>query len=44
MMLAGAHDKKVVMKISQEMEYISKNGGFLFMETVMTGDPLGETG
>jgi hypothetical protein len=26
------------------MEYILENGGFLFKEIVMTGDPLGEEG
>jgi hypothetical protein len=43
MMLAGAHDKEVVMKISQDIEDISENGGFLFKETDKTGDPLDET-
>jgi hypothetical protein len=37
----GAHGKKAVMKISQDMEDISENGGFLFKETVMTRYPLG---
>ncbi len=42
--MGGAHDKNCALRISQDLEDIIENGGLCFKETVMIGDPLGETG
>jgi hypothetical protein len=40
----GAENLEVARRVSQDMEDILEKGGFPFKETVMAGDPLGETG
>jgi hypothetical protein len=40
----GAEDVEAAKQVSQDMEDIMENGGFWFKETVMAGDPLGESG
>ncbi len=40
----GASTLAAAKQVSQDMEDILENGGFRFKETVMSGDPLGETG
>ncbi len=40
----GADSQEEAGQLSANMEYIIRNGGFCFKETVMTGDPLGDTG
>jgi hypothetical protein len=40
----AAHDKEHVLWISLDMESITENEGFQFKGTVITRDPLDETG
>jgi hypothetical protein len=40
----GSMTERNVMRVSADMDNILGNGGFQFKETVMSGDPLDETG
>jgi hypothetical protein len=42
--MGGASTLAAAKQVSQDVEDILENGGFRFKETVMSGDPLGETG
>jgi hypothetical protein len=40
----GAHDKENAMRVSADMKRIIGHGKFKFKETIVSGDPLYETG
>jgi hypothetical protein len=40
----GANNQEEARQVSVDIEDVLENGGFRFKETVMTGDPLDNTG